>query len=458
MTTFEQLGIKNSILDGLKEVGFAEAFPIQEAAIPVLLTRRDVVGQAHTGSGKTAAFALPMLQDITPKKGIQGLVVAPTRELAMQISEEIRKFGKHTGIQVATIYGGQGMGTQLEALARGVEILVATPGRLIDHMKRGSIKLNDIKHVVLDEADTMLDMGFIDDIQFILELTPENKVMSLFSATMPTEILRLSEDYLRNPKHFLLDADDLSGEGIDQSYLVIKDRDKLTHLVNFINQNKTGQTIVFCSTKNRTRDVARMLRSKFNVVVIEGDMSQHKREMSMSKFRTGKADILVATDVAARGIDVPQVALVVNYDIPNQEMVYFHRIGRTARAGAKGRAITLVSYSSLGDFNLIKRQVKVAMTDLNKEMGIEIRIPDPLKREVPQRRYGGGFSRGYQNRGPRSNYSRGSRSSYQSRGPRSGGRNESGGRRDARDERGFGGKKRNGKQYGKKYYGLRSRW
>ncbi|HET6518121.1 MAG TPA: DEAD/DEAH box helicase [Nitrosopumilaceae archaeon] len=457
MTTFEQLGIKNSILDGLKEVGFSEAFPIQEAAIPVLLTRRDVVGQAHTGSGKTAAFALPMLQEITPKKGIQGLVVAPTRELAMQISEEIRKFGKHTGIRVATIYGGQGMGTQLEALSRGVEILVATPGRLIDHMKRGSIKLDNIKHVVLDEADTMLDMGFIDDIQFILELTPENKVMSLFSATMPTEILRLSEDYLRNPKHFLLDADDLSGEGIDQSYLVIKDRDKLSHLVNFINQNKTGQTIVFCSTKNRTRDVARMLRSKFNVVVIEGDMSQHKREMSMSKFRTGKADILVATDVAARGIDVPQVALVVNYDIPNQEMVYFHRIGRTARAGAKGRAITLVSYSSLGDFNLIKRQVKVEMTDLNKEMGIEIRIPDPLKREVPQRRYGG-YSRGFQGRGPRSNYHRGSRSSYQSRGPRSGGRKESGRRTDARDERGFGGKKRSGKQYGKKYYGLRSRW
>jgi len=470
MITFQQLGIKNTILDGLKEIGFSEAFPIQEAAIPALLTGRDVVGQAHTGSGKTAAFVLPMLQDITPKKGIQGLVIAPTRELAMQITGEIRKFGKHTGIKAATIYGGQGMGTQLEALARGVEILVATPGRLIDHMKRGSIKLNDVKHLVLDEADTMLDMGFIDDIEFILGLTPEQKVMSLFSATMPTQILRLSEDYLRNPKHFLLDADDLSVEGIDQSYLVIKDRDKLTHLVNFINQNKTGQTIVFCSTKNRTRDVARMLRSKFNAVVIEGDMSQHKREMSMSKFRSGKADILVATDVAARGIDVPQVALIVNYDIPNQELMYFHRIGRTARAGGKGRAITLVSYSSIGDFKLIKRQVKVEMTDLNKEMGIAIKIPDPLKRQVPQRRYGGS-SRNYQSRGPRSsNYqSRGPRSSnyqskgprssnYQSKGPRSSGKRESGGSGDARDERGFGGKKRSSRQYGKKYYGLRSRW
>jgi ATP-dependent RNA helicase DeaD len=441
MTKFEQLGIKNTILDGIKDMGFTEAFPIQEAAIPVLLTGRDVVGQAHTGSGKTAAFVIPMLQAITPKKGIQGLVVAPTRELAMQISHEISKFGKHTGIKATTIYGGQGMGTQLAALARGVEILVATPGRLIDHVKRGSIKLNDVKHLVLDEADTMLDMGFIDDIQFILDLTPEEKVMSLFSATMPTEILRLSEDYLRNPKQFLLDADDLSGEGIDQSFLVIKDRDKLGHLINFIKQNKTGQTIVFCSTKYRTRDVARDLRSEFNAVVIEGDMSQHKREVSMSKFRSGKADILVATDVAARGIDVPEVALVVNYDIPNQELVYFHRIGRTARAGGKGKAITLVSYSSIGDFNLIKRQIKSEMTDLNKEMGIEIRIPDPLKRQAPQRRYGG--------------YSR----NYQSRGPRSGGRRQSGGGRrgDSRDERG-GGKKRSGGQSGKKYYGLRSRW
>jgi len=440
MTTFEQLGIKNTILDGLKEMGFAKAFPIQEAAIPVLLTGRDVVGQAHTGSGKTAAFVLPMLQGITPKKGIQGLVVAPTRELAMQIAEEVRKFGKHTGIKATTIYGGQGMGVQLAALARGVEILVATPGRLIDHMKRGSIKLNDVKYLVLDEADTMLDMGFIDDIQFILDLVPEQKVMSLFSATMPTEILRLSEDYLRNPKQFLLDADDLSGEGIDQSFLVIKDRDKLTHLINFIKQNKTGQTIVFCSTKYRTRDVARDLRREFNAVVIEGDMSQHKREVSMSKFRSGKADILVATDVAARGIDVPEVALVVNYDIPNQELVYFHRIGRTARAGGKGRAITLVSYSSIGDFNLIKRQIKVEMTDLNKEMGIEIRIPDPLKRQAPQRRYGG--------------HSR----NYQSRGPRSGGRRQYGGRSDSRDEGRSGGKKRSGGQSGKKYYGLRSRW
>ena len=397
MTKFQDLGLNDYVLKGITDQGFEEAFPIQEAVIPVLLSGRDVVGQAHTGSGKTAAFALSMLQEIQPKQGIQGLIMAPTRELAIQISDEIKKFGKHTGIKTATVYGGQGMGIQLDALHRGAEIVVATPGRLIDHLKRGSIELRDISHIVLDEADTMLDMGFVDDISFILDLAPEERVMSLFSATMPTEILRLSEEYLNNPKQFLLDADDLSGEGIDQSYLVIKDRDKFKYLIDFIKPIK-GQIIVFCSTKYRTRDVAKFLhQEKYNAVAIEGDMSQHRREQSMGKFRSGKADILVATDVASRGIDVPRVELVVNYDVPNQEMAYFHRIGRTARAGAKGRAITFVSYSSVGDWNLVKRQIKVPITDLNKEMGIQISIPDPLKRQTPSRRYGGQS---------RSNYSR----------------------------------------------------
>jgi ATP-dependent RNA helicase DeaD len=447
MTKFQDLGLREELLKGIREMGFDEAFPIQEAVIPVLLTGRDVVGQAHTGSGKTAAFALAMLQEIQPKKGIQGLIMAPTRELAIQISGEIKKFGKYTGIRIATVYGGQGMGLQLDALDRGVEIVVATPGRLIDHLKRGSIELGDITHIVLDEADTMLDMGFVDDIQFILDLAPEERVMSLFSATMPTEILRLSEDYLNNPKQFLLDADDLSGEGIDQAYLVIKDRDKMKYLIDFIKPLK-GQIIVFCSTKYRTRDVAKYLhQEKFDAVAIEGDMSQSRREQSMSKFRSGKVDILVATDVASRGIDVPRVELVVNYDVPNQEMAYFHRIGRTARAGAKGRAITLVSYSSVGDWNLIKRQIKVPLTDLNKEMGIEISIPDPLKRQSPSRRFGGSQSR--------SGYSRGRSGGY-GRSAGSGGYRGSS-RGDARDDR-SGGRKRYGDRNSGNNYGGRSRW
>ncbi len=437
MTKFKELGLNDKIIQAIDELGFEEAFPIQEACIPVLLTDRDVIGQAHTGSGKTAAFALSMLQQITPKKGIQGMIIAPTRELAMQISGEIKKFAKYTGIKVATVYGGQGMGIQLDALDRGVEIIVATPGRLIDHLKRGSIELGDVEHVVLDEADTMLDMGFIDDIQFILDLTPEQRTMSLWSATMPTEILRLSEEYLNNPKQFLLDADDLSGEGIDQSFLVIKDRDKFDYLIDFIKKAK-GQIIVFCSTKYRTRDVAKFLhQEKFNAIAIEGDMSQHRREQAMAKFRSAKADILVATDVASRGIDVPRVGLVINYDVPNQDMVYFHRIGRTARAGGKGKAITFVSYSSLGDWNLIKKQIKADLTDLNKEMKIEIKIPDPLKRQIPSRRYGGQG---------RSSYSRGSSYGGYGRSNR-GGSDDRGRDRKKYDDRG-----------GKSRYGGRSRY
>ncbi len=428
-------------------MGFEEPFPIQEATIPVLLSGRDVIGQAHTGTGKTAAYAISMLQSSEPNKIIQGLVLAPTRELAMQITDEFKKFAKHTGIKAVSIYGGQGMGVQLQALKHGVEIIVATPGRLIDHLKQGSIELNDVKHVVLDEADTMLDMGFIDDIRFILELTPVNKVMSLFSATMPPEILRLAEEYLNNPKQFLLSSDDLSGEGIDQSYLVIKDREKMDYLLQFIKENRKSQTVVFCSTKNRTRDVARALRqSGFNAVAIEGDMSQHRREISMSQFRRGQADILVATDVAARGIDVPEVALVVNYDVPNQEMVYFHRIGRTARAGAKGRAITLVSYSSIGDFNLIKQQVKVSMTDLNEKMGIKVDIPDPLKRQVGSRRTfgrgggGGGYGRsgGGRGYGRSGGFSRGGGGYGRSSGFRRDGDRREGDRPDHRSGGGFG--------------------
>ena len=228
---------------------------------------------------------------------------------------------------------------------------------------------------------------------------------------MPPEILRLADKYLNEPKRVLIDTDDLSGEGINQSFLVIKDREKQKYLTTFIKENRRGQTIVFCSTKIRTRNVARDLqKARFNVVAIEGDMSQSRREHSMLKFRKNRADILVATDVAARGIDVPKVGLVVNYDVPNQDMVYFHRIGRTARAGAKGNAITLVSYSSVGDWNIIKKQIKSDMTDLNQKLGIEINIPDPLKRQVgrrmtPQIRsgYGGKFRRSYGSGGRRTN-------------------------------------------------------
>ncbi len=428
MNTFDELKINEDIMRSIKDLGFTKPFPIQAQAIPELLQGNDVIGQAHTGTGKTATFGIPMLQNIIHGGGIQGLVIAPTRELAMQITEEIKKVGKYTKIKVVTVYGGQGIGIQLDALRRKPEIVVATPGRLIDHLDNGSIRTNDIKHVVLDEADVMLDMGFIEDIEYVLQKVPGNRITSLFSATMPPEILRLSDKYLNNPKNILIDSDDLSGEGIDQSFLVIKDREKHKYLTDFINQNR-GQVIVFCSTKIRTRNVARDLqKSRYKVVAIEGDMSQNKREYSMMKFRKNQADILVATDVAARGIDVPRVGLVVNYDVPNQDMVYFHRIGRTARAGAKGRAITLVSYSSIADWKFIKKQIKSDLTDLNKKMGIEVHIPDPLKRDVGRRiaqpmRSGYGRRPSYGGRS-RPSYGGGGRSSY------GGGRSKDGPARD----------------------------
>jgi len=416
MNAFDELKIKEPILKGIQELGFVTPFPIQSQTIPLLLKGHDVIGQAHTGTGKTAAFGIPMLENISNGGGIQGLIIAPTRELAIQITNELRKVGKYTKTKIATVYGGQGIGIQLDALRRKPEVIVATPGRLIDHLNQGTIRTNEIRYVVLDEADVMLDMGFIEDIEYVLERIPDNRITSLWSATMPTDIIRLADKYLNDPKRVLVDSDDLSGEGIEQSFLVIKDRDKHRYLTDFIKENKRRQTIVFCSTKVRTRNVARDLqKARFSVVAIEGDMSQNKREYSMTKFRKNNVDVLVATDVAARGIDVPKVGLVINYDVPNQDMVYFHRIGRTARAGAKGRSITLVSYSSIADWRIIKKQIKSDLTDLNQKLGIEVRIPDPLKRDTRRRiappmrsNYGrsfGGKSAGYRSNGYKRNVS-----------------------------------------------------
>ena len=416
MNAFDELKIKEPILKGIQELGFVTPFPIQSQTIPLLLKGHDVIGQAHTGTGKTAAFGIPMLENISNGGGIQGLIIAPTRELAIQITNELRKVGKYTKTKIATVYGGQGIGIQLDALRRKPEVIVATPGRLIDHLNQGTIRTNEIRYVVLDEADVMLDMGFIEDIEYVLERIPDNRITSLWSATMPTDIIRLADKYLNDPKRVLVDSDDLSGEGIEQSFLVIKDRDKHRYLTDFIKENKRRQTIVFCSTKVRTRNVARDLqKARFSVVAIEGDMSQNKREYSMTKFRKNNVDVLVATDEAARGIDVPKVGLVINYDVPNQDMVYFHRIGRTARAGAKGRSITLVSYSSIADWRIIKKQIKSDLTDLNQKLGIEVRIPDPLKRDTRRRiappmrsNYGrsfGGKSAGYRSNGYKRNVS-----------------------------------------------------
>jgi ATP-dependent RNA helicase DeaD len=390
---FRELGLKSEILKGLQEIGFVEPFPIQAETIPLILAGKDVIGQAHTGTGKTAAFSLPILHKIDHNIPVQALIITPTRELAMQVTTEIRKFAKYLPIRTVTIYGGQSINVQFDALRRGANIIVATPGRLIDHMKRGSISLRDIRFVVLDEADKMLDMGFVDDIRFVLDRVPSNRQVCLFSATMPNEILGLASRYMKEPAKMLLDSDELSLNTIEQSYLVVDGRDKLEHLIAQIKRRNT-QTIVFCATKYRTSKLARELQDKgFRVNAIHGDLPQSKRDNVMNRFRKGQDGILVATDLAARGIDVPQVGHVINYDVPNDPLVYFHRIGRTARAGGSGLAFTLVSGQEQEAFGRIRERTEVPIKRLNEELGIEI------KAYTPQRNYG--YARNRRDRYPR---------------------------------------------------------
>ncbi|MDF2769367.1 MAG: DEAD-box ATP-dependent helicase [Nitrososphaeraceae archaeon] len=402
----------------LRENKFEAPFPIQEAAIPFLLKGVDVVGQAHTGTGKTAAFSLPILTKVKRNGPIQALILVPTRELAMQITTEINKFAKYIGIRTVSIYGGQSINLQHDQLRRGVQIVVATPGRLIDHVKHGSIQLESVKYVVLDEADRMLDMGFIDDIKFILFYVNDDRQTCLFSATMPPEILRLAQEYMKDTQQIRLNEEELSLETIDQSYLIVQEREKFKHLCNLIRSRDKKQTIVFAATKQRTQKLAWELKQEgFKAITIHGDLSQKQRDNAMYRFKKGIEDVLVATDIAARGIDVPAVGHVINYDIPEDPLIYFHRIGRTARAGGTGKAISLVSQDRIEDFGRILRQTEHPIRKLNEELGIEVPVVRYRSHGYRQRRsYGNNSFRGSgsygDSRGKRSFGSRRGSSAY----------------------------------------------
>jgi ATP-dependent RNA helicase DeaD len=402
----------------LRENKFEAPFPIQEAAIPFLLKGVDVVGQAHTGTGKTAAFSLPILTKVKRNGPIQALILVPTRELAMQVTTEINKFAKYTGVRTVSIYGGQSINLQHDQLRRGVQIVVATPGRLIDHVKHGSIQLENVKYVVLDEADRMLDMGFIDDIKFILFYVNDDRQTCLFSATMPPEILRLAQEYMKDTQQIRLNEEELSLETIDQSYLIVQEREKFKHLCNLIRSRDKKQTIVFAATKQRTQKLAWELKQEgFKAITIHGDLSQKQRDNAMYRFKKGIEDVLVATDIAARGIDVPAVGHVINYDIPEDPLIYFHRIGRTARAGGTGKAISLVSQDRIEDFGRILRQTEHPIRKLNEELGIEVPVVQYRSHGYRQRRsYGNNSFRGSgsygDSRGKRSFGSRRGSSAY----------------------------------------------
>jgi ATP-dependent RNA helicase DeaD len=451
--TFAELGLSAELNKALSENGFEAPFPIQEAAIPLVLQGKDVIGQAHTGTGKTAAFGLPILARVSNEGPVQALVLVPTRELAVQVTTEISRLAKYTGIKTVAIYGGQSINIQNEKLQRGVQIVVATPGRLIDHIKQGSIILDDVKFVVLDEADRMLDMGFIDDIKFILFYVNEDRQTCLFSATMPPEILRLAEEYMKEIEHVRLNEEEVTLDTIEQSYLVVEEREKFRHLCDFIKKNRDAkaQTIVFAATKQRADRVAHQLkRDGFSAIAIHGDLTQRQRDQAMFKFRKGTEDILVATDIAARGIDVPAVGNVINYDIPDDPNVYFHRIGRTARAGAEGKAISLVSAERIADMERILAQTTLPIRKLNDEMGIAVPVAQP-------RSYGGGGYRGRQSYGGGGYGSRGyggggyGSSGYGSRGYGNsrGGGYGGGGRRGYGQRRGGYGGSRRGGGYGR---------
>ncbi|WIM68596.1 DEAD/DEAH box helicase [Corynebacterium breve] len=343
---FENLNLPDKVVQAVKRVGFEQPSAIQAETIPLLMEGRDVVGLAQTGTGKTAAFALPILSQIDPsERHPQALVLAPTRELALQVADSFQSFADHLGkIQVLPIYGGQAYGVQLSGLRRGAQIIVGTPGRVIDHLEKGSLDISKLRFLVLDEADEMLNMGFQEDVERILEDTPDEKQVALFSATMPNGIRKISKQYLNDPAEVTVKSETRTNTNITQRYLFTAHRNKLDAITRILEVTEFEAMIVFVRTKHETEEIAEKLRARgFSAAAINGDIAQQQRERTVDQLRDGRLDILVATDVAARGLDVERISHVLNYDIPNDTESYVHRIGRTGRAGRKGEAILFVT-------------------------------------------------------------------------------------------------------------------
>ena len=351
---FDELNLSKDIQRAIKDMGFEEATPIQSQAIPVIMEGKDIIGQAQTGTGKTASFGIPLIETLDPtSKSIQALVLCPTRELAIQVSEELSDLLKYIkNVKIVPIYGGQSIDRQIKALKFGVHIVIATPGRLIDHINRGTLKLDNLNMVVLDEADEMLDMGFREDIEKILKTSPPERQTIMFSATMPKQIMDLSRKYLKNAEHIKVVHKELTVPNVNQFFFEVRPNMKLEVLTRLIDIHDPKLSLVFCNTKRVVDELVSHLQARgYFAEGLHGDMKQMMRDRVMSKFRNGTLEILVATDVAARGIDVDEIDAVFNYDMPQDEEYYVHRIGRTARAGRAGQAFTFVVGR---DFNKIK--------------------------------------------------------------------------------------------------------
>ncbi|QAR44725.1 DEAD/DEAH family ATP-dependent RNA helicase [Kosakonia cowanii] len=366
-TTFADLGLKAPILEALNDLGYEKPSPIQAECIPHLLNGRDVLGMAQTGSGKTAAFSLPLLHNIDPDlRAPQILVLAPTRELAVQVAEAMTDFSKHMhGVNVVALYGGQRYDVQLRALRQGPQIVVGTPGRLLDHLKRGTLDLSKLSGLVLDEADEMLRMGFIEDVETIMAQIPEGHQTALFSATMPEAIRRITRRFMKEPQEVRIQSSVTTRPDISQSYWSVYGMRKNEALVRFLEAEDFDAAIIFVRTKNATLEVAEALeRNGYNSAALNGDMNQALREQTLERLKDGRLDILIATDVAARGLDVERISLVVNYDIPMDSESYVHRIGRTGRAGRAGRALLFVENRERRLLRNIERTMKLTIPEV----------------------------------------------------------------------------------------------
>ncbi len=376
METFKTLGLEDQVLEGITKLGFTTPTPIQEQAIPVLLSgSRDFIGLAQTGTGKTAAFGLPLLQilDFNNRK-TQALILAPTRELCVQIARDIENFAATMkGVHIVPVYGGANIMRQMDQVRRGAQIIVATPGRLIDLIDRKSVKLDEISFVVLDEADEMLNMGFQEDIDYILENTPETRNTWLFSATMPPEVRAIAKNYMDNPFEMTMGKKNAGAENIEHIFYSVHARDRYLALKRIVDYNTDIFGIVFCRTKIESQDIAeKLIKDGYNADALHGDLSQQQRDRVMASFRNRSLQLLIATDVAARGIDVSNVTHVINYELPDDTEVYTHRSGRTARAGKSGISIAIINMKELGKIRQIERQLNRKFKQEKVPGGFEI--------------------------------------------------------------------------------------
>ena len=362
-TEFSSLNLRDEVMQAITELGYTQPTPIQAQMIPIMLSGVDVIGQAQTGTGKTAAFTLPILHNFEQQRHVQALVLAPTRELALQVSKSVTEYGKHLGVRVLAVYGGQPYGPQISKLNRGVDIVVGTPGRLIDLLKRNALNIKHIKTLVLDEADEMLNMGFMEDVETILAETPEERQTALFSATMPGRIRSLANRFMQDPQSVSIKRDNSNALAIEQRYYLVHDRDKTNALTRLFEIEPIKSALIFARTRAETASLANELVVRgIPAEAIHGDLDQNARERVLGRFRSNQLKVLVGTDVAARGLDIDDISHVFNYHLPDDAEVYVHRIGRTGRAGKTGVAITLLSPKEKRRLREVESLTKVSVT------------------------------------------------------------------------------------------------